>query len=83
MNELDDPHPLSLVSLILMLALNITFKNGSIESFKTHFACHARSAMSEIMHELSTNSKLYYRLSDFSFWKLHFILKDEIDKNLN
>ena len=32
------------------------------------------------MYELGNKSKNYYRMSDNSFWKLHSMLKDDIDK---
>ena len=80
MDELDDPYAVSLVALILMLSLNIIFYTTTAQSYKTHFIRRVRASVSSIMYELGTKSKLYYRMSDESFWKLHAMLKDEINR---
>ena len=80
MDELDDLYSVSLVVLMLMLSLNIIFCNETIQSYKTYFICRARASVSSIMCELGSKSKLYYRMSDESFWKLHALLKDEINR---
>ena len=82
MDELDDPYAVSLVALILMLLLNIIFYTTTAQSYKIYFIRHVRASMSSIMYELGAKSKLYYRISDESFWNLHAMLKDEINHKL-
>ena len=79
MDELDSPCATALLSLVLMLSFNIIWNNEIAQSFKTHFIRCARASVSAIMYELGNKSKNYYRMSDNSFWKLHSILKEEIE----
>ena len=80
MDELDDPESMYLICLVLFLSFNLIFNNETISSFKTYFIRRTRASVSAIMHELGNKSKNYYRMRDASFWKLHKLLKDEIDK---
>ena len=80
MDELDDPGSTYLICLVLMLSFDIMFNNDTIRAFKTHFILRARKSASGVMHELGNKSKNYYRMSDISFWKLHKMLRDDIDK---
>ena len=80
MDDLDDPYSLSLISIVMMISLNLMFSNDIVQSFKTYFIRRVRVSVSAIMYELGNKSKNYYRMSDNSFWKLHSMLKDDIDK---
>ena len=80
MDELIDPESTYLICLVLMLSFNLMFNNETIRSFKTHCIRRTRKSVSAIMYELGKKSKNYYRMSDVSFWKLHKMLKDDIDK---
>ena len=80
MDELDDPESTYLTCLVLFTSFNLTFNNETIISFKTYFICRTRTNVSAIMHAIGKNSKKYYRMRDTSFWRLHKLLKDEIDK---
>ena len=80
MDDLDDPYSLSLIFIVMMISLNLMFSNDIVQSFKTYFIRRVRASVSAIMYELGNKSKNYYRMSDNSFWKLHSMLKDDIDK---
>ena len=80
MDDLDDPYSLSLISIVMMISLNLMFSNDIVQSFKTYFIRRVRASVSAIMYELGNKSKNYYRMSDNSFWKLHSMLKYDIDK---
>ena len=45
------------------------------------FICRTRASVSVIMCELGKKLKNYCRMHDVSFWKLHDVLKDDINKN--
>ena len=83
MDDLDDPYSLSLISLVMMISCNLIFTESILSSFKTFFMQCMRVSISAIMHELGNKSKNYYHMSDNSFWKLHDILKNDINKNEN
>ena len=80
MDELDDPGATYLMCLVLFLSFNLMFNNETISSFKTHTIRRTRASVSAMMCELGNKSKNYCRMRDTSFWKLHKLLKDEIDK---
>ena len=80
MDELIDPESTYLICLVLMFSFNLIFNNENIRSFKTHCIRRTRKSVSAIMYELGKKSKNYYRMSDVSFWKLHKMLKDDIDR---
>ena len=42
--------------------------------------CRTRDRASDVMCELGKKSKNGYNMRDIIFWKLHQLLKDEIDK---
>ena len=64
----------------IVLSFNLTFNDETISSFKTYFIRRTRAIISDAMHELGNESKNYHRMRDMSCWKLHKMLKDEIDK---
>ena len=80
MDVLDDPESTYIICLVLMLSFNLMFNNETIRGFKSHFIRRTRKSASGIMCELCNKSKKYCRMSDVSFWKLHKILKDDIEK---
>ena len=80
MDDLDDPYSLSLISLVMMLSMNLILSNNIIQSYKTYVIRRVRASVSAIMYELGSKSKNYYRMTDMSFWKLHDMLKDDINK---
>ena len=80
MDVLDDPESTYVICLVLVLSFNLIFNNETIRSFKTHFIRRTRKSVSGIMCELGNKSKNYYRMSNVSFWKLHKMLKDDIEK---
>ena len=80
MDDLDDPYSLSLIALVMMLSLNLIFNNDVATSYKTFVIHRTRSSVSAIMYELGNKSRNYYRMSDNSFWKLHDMLKKDINK---
>ena len=80
MDELDDPESTHLMCLVLFLSFNLMLNNETISSFKTHFIRRTRASVSGMICELGNKSKNYCRMRAASFWKLHKLLKDEIDK---
>ena len=84
MDDLDDSYSLSLVYLLILISLNLTFETTEkCKCFKTYVIRRTRANVSAIVCELGKKSKNYYRMRDMSFWKLHDELKDEIKKNLS
>ena len=79
-DEVDDPESMHLMCLVLFLSFNLMFNNETISSFKTYFIRRTRASVSGMMCELGNKSKNYCRMRAASFWKLHKLLKDEIDK---
>ena len=57
MDDLDDPHALSLVYLVMMMSFNLVFSDEMFNCFKTHVIRRVRASVSATMHELGKKSK--------------------------
>ena len=79
-DNLDDLHALSLISIVIMMSMNLIFNTNIVQSFKTYFIRYARASASAITCELGSKSKNYYRMSNIIFWKSYDILKDDMNK---
>ena len=67
MDALDNPCPLAMVLLLMIVSLDLTFNDKDITSCKTFFARRISATVSAITHELGNKLKNYWRMSDNSF----------------